>query len=485
MTEQPPLPPSGDYPLLPTAGGYQPTPPGAGWPPPGPVDDLPKAAYASWIRRVGAYLIDYLLLLIAGAVAGLIAGLIEMSCTTGSCGGLSVLTRIISAVLSLAPLAFLTWNEGYRQGITGSSLGKSALKFKVVSERTGQPIGFGPSVARYFAHFIDAVIFGIGYLLPLVTAKRQTIADMMMSTVCLPNEPPSARRSRTPWIIAGATAVVIAIVAVLALTFMGHKSSSRQVVLAFSGLKNPAGVAVDNTGAVYVVDTDNNRVLKLPAGATTATTLPFTGLNRPLGVAIDTNGAVYVADSGDNRVLKLPAGATTPTTLPLSGLNEPKAVAVDSAGSVYVTASVKEPGGTRGQVLKLAPGATDPTKLPFTFFVTAFGGPSGVAVDTAGTVYIADGRVLRLAVGATAADTLPLTNPTNGGGAWGVAVDTAGAVYVTDSYNQRVVKLAAGSTAEVVQPFSGLGQPHGVALDSAGNLYVSDSTNRVLKLPPG
>jgi len=150
MTEQPPVPP------------------GAGWPPPlgQPVDDLPKSAYASWIRRVGAYLIDYVLLLIVGAIAGVIAGVIDTSCATGSCGGWSALARIMHAVLYLAPLTFLIWNEGSRQGATGSSLGKSALKFKVVSERNGEPIGFGSSFARYFAHFVDAIIFGIGYLLP-------------------------------------------------------------------------------------------------------------------------------------------------------------------------------------------------------------------------------------------------------------------------------------------------------------------------------
>jgi len=201
MTEQQPVPPPGVYPPPPPSGGYQPPSPGAGWPPPPgqPVDDLPTEAYASWIRRVGAYLIDYILLLIAGAIAGAIAGVIEsMSCTTESCGGWSVMGRIIAAVLYLAPLAFLIWNEGYRQGTTGSSIGKSVLKFKVVSERTSEPIGFGLSVVRYFAHFIDSIIFGIGYLLPLFTAKRQTIADMIMNTVCLPDEPQRARRSRTP-----------------------------------------------------------------------------------------------------------------------------------------------------------------------------------------------------------------------------------------------------------------------------------------------
>ena len=59
------------------------------------------------------------------------------------------------------------------------------LKFKVVGERTGQPIGFGRSVLRQFAHVVDAVICYVGFLFPLWDAqaadpRRQ--ADV--TTVC-------------------------------------------------------------------------------------------------------------------------------------------------------------------------------------------------------------------------------------------------------------------------------------------------------------
>ena len=78
------------------------------------------------------------------------------------------------------------WNYGYRQGTTGSSIGKSIMKFKVVSEKTGQPIGFGMSIVRQLAHIIDGAICYIGYLFPLWDAKRQTIADKIMTTICVP-----------------------------------------------------------------------------------------------------------------------------------------------------------------------------------------------------------------------------------------------------------------------------------------------------------
>nr|3WW7_A Chain A, Pizza2 protein [synthetic construct]3WW7_B Chain B, Pizza2 protein [synthetic construct]3WW7_C Chain C, Pizza2 protein [synthetic construct] len=68
----------------------------------------------------------------------------------------------------------------------------------------------------------------------------------------------------------------------------------------------------------------------------------------------------------------------------------------------------------------------------------------------------------------------------------GVAVDSAGTVYVTDHGNNRVVKLAAGSNTQTVLPFTGLNTPNGVAVDSAGTVYVTDhGNNRVVKLAAG
>ncbi len=98
----------------------------------------------------------------------------------------STLGKLSIAVAWLAVLAYVVWNYGYRQGTTGSSIGKSIMKFKVVSEKTGQPIGFGMSIVRQIAHIVDGIICYIGYLFPLWDQKRQTLADKIMTTVCLP-----------------------------------------------------------------------------------------------------------------------------------------------------------------------------------------------------------------------------------------------------------------------------------------------------------
>lgn len=83
-------------------------------------------------------------------------------------------------------------------------------------------------------------------------------------------------------------------------------------------------------------------------------------------------------------------------------------------------------------------------------------------MDTAGDVYVVDfDKVLKLAAGSNTPTVLPFTGLSRVDGPHGVAVDTAGAVYVTDSANKRVVKLAAGSNTQTVLPFAGLGEPWG------------------------
>jgi uncharacterized RDD family membrane protein YckC len=81
------------------------------------------------------------------------------------------------------------WNWSYRQGTTGSTVDKSILKFKVVSEKTWQPIGFGRSVLRQLAHRVDQMVCYVGFLFPLWDAKRETLAEMIVGTVCVPITP--------------------------------------------------------------------------------------------------------------------------------------------------------------------------------------------------------------------------------------------------------------------------------------------------------
>jgi streptogramin lyase len=191
-------------------------------------------------------------------------------------------------------------------------------------------------------------------------------------------------------------------------------------VLPFKGLDDPEGVAVDATGAVYVVDYTNGRVLKLPANSSAQTALPSTGrLGSPSGdVAVDTRGNVYLTvTKGNGRavgnyLLKLDAGSDTWTALPSVGNEE--YVAVDPNGTVYVITS-----GASGGVMKLAPGSGDWTEIPGAHrFVDAM----GLAVDGGGNVYVTDHTGYRAP----------------GGGSW------FGVWHPHDDAEGLVVKLPAG-----------------------------------------
>jgi uncharacterized RDD family membrane protein YckC len=189
----PPPPGGGSYPPPPpSSGGYAP-------PPPGPaIRTLPTEAYAPWLTRALAFIIDYLPYVVLQAIGSWILVATQQSacvtdvtqytvnqyCATQD----STLGVLAQWLATLVGLAYLVWNYGYRQGTTGSSVGKSVTKIKVVSEVTGQPIGFGMSVVRQIAHFVDAIICFIGFLFPLWDSKRQTLADKIMTTVVLPIE---------------------------------------------------------------------------------------------------------------------------------------------------------------------------------------------------------------------------------------------------------------------------------------------------------
>ena len=173
--------------------------------------------------------------------------------------------------------------------------------------------------------------------------------------------------------------------------------------------------------------------------------------------------------------------------LPFTDLKGPTALAVDSAGGVYVVDELAR------QVLRLAAGSTSLSVLPIQApspnnpsVMTAY--PAGVAVDGAGDVYFTDSdndRVLKLATGSTTPSVLPFTDLED---PKSLAVDGAGDVYVAESsyHNPRVLKLAAGATTQTVLPFADLKYVNGVAVDSAGGVYVADSgNNRVLKLAAG
>ncbi len=216
----------------------------------------------------------------------------------------------------------------------------------------------------------------------------------------------------------------------------------------------PYGVAVDSSGNLYVADFGNSRVEKFTSTGTYVTQWGSYGFgpgqfDTPRGVAVDSSGNVYVTDYGGRGVEKFTSTGTYITQWGSYGSSNgqfkgPSDVAVDSDGNVYVVDS----GNVR--VEKFTSTGTYVTQWgsygsgPGQFF-----GAEGIAVDSSGNVYVADERNNRVekftntgtyvsqlgcATGACTAGSAPgqFNGPT------GVAVDSSGNVYVADRNNNRV-----------------------------------------------
>ena len=298
----------------------------------------------------------------------------------------------------------------------------------------------------------------------------------------------------------------------------------------------PWGVAVDSAGNVYVADSQNFTIRKVtPAGVVTTLaglagsfgSADGTGsaarFYYPTGVAVDSAGNVYVADFANDTIRKVtPAGVVT-TLAGLAGSTGstdgtgsaarflgPRSVAVDSAGNVYVADegnSTIRKVTPAGVVTTLAGLAGSPGSADGTGSAARFNQPPGVAVDSAGNVYVADvynstiRKVTPAGVVTTLAGLVGSPGSADGTGSTarfkdpnGVAADSAGNVYVADEANETIRKV---TPAGVVTTLGGLvgssgsadgtgsaarfNLPYGVAVDSAGNLYVADYNNYTIR----
>ncbi len=124
--------------------------------------------YASWIQRVGAYLIDWVIIAVIYTI------------------GAVTHTPLLVALFSLIGIAVWAYNRCYLAGTTGQSWGKKALGLRLISEATGEPIGAGMAFVRDICHILDSLLCYIGFLFPIWDAKRQTFADKIIHTVVIP-----------------------------------------------------------------------------------------------------------------------------------------------------------------------------------------------------------------------------------------------------------------------------------------------------------
>jgi RHS repeat-associated protein len=262
-------------------------------------------------------------------------------------------------------------------------------------------------------------------------------------------------------------------------------------------LQGPSGVALDSAGNIYIADEQNNRIRKVTVSTGYISTVAGTGtagysgdggaaisakLNVPYGVAVDSAGNIYIADEGNNRIRKVTstgaistvAGNGTAGYLGDGGaatsaeLYDPFGVGVDGAGNIYIADfannRIREVTASTGYISTVAGNGTAGFSGDGGAAISAeLNYPIGVAVDSAGNIYITDGQNerIRKVAGSTgtistiagngiagylgdggAATSSELNGPT------GVAVD-ASDIYITDAGNNRIRSVGSGLTASI------------------------------------
>src|SRR5947207_1398629 len=200
-------------------------------------------------------------------------------------------------------------------------------------------------------------------------------------------------------------------------------------------LHGPDSVAVDGSGNVFIADTFNSRVCRVDASTQVITTVAGTGIGGFSGdggpatsallnvedVAVDSAGNLFIADYGNSRVRRVDATTQVITTVAGNGtrgysgdggpatsaeLEFPLGIALDTAGNLFIADSLSSPGMNPAGVIRRVVAATQVISTVAgtgtcgnTSCFTGDGGPAtsaevstaeGIAVDSAGSLYIAD-----------------------------------------------------------------------------------------------
>lgn len=282
---------------------------------------------------------------------------------------------------------------------------------------------------------------------------------------------------------------------------------------------DPFGVAIDAQGAIFITDAGDTNAIRRVSIDGVVSTLAGGGIgfadgigadarfDSPSGLALDPQGVLYVADTGNNAIRRVtPDGRVTTIAGdgrpghqdgpgPQARFNGPIGVAIDASGRIIVADTYNDrlrAIDANGVVTTLAGGPT-PGLIDRPGLDARFDTPTGVAIDAAGNILVADtGNDLIRVVSPTGAVTTrvptaaALVRPT------GIAAGPGGEIYVSDERGRIIEgtptgdwRVLAGSSpgfADGPGPDARFRRPSGVAVAAPGRLVVADSGNALLRL---
>lgn len=260
----------------------------------------------------------------------------------------------------------------------------------------------------------------------------------------------------------------------------------------------PSGAAVDGAGNVFVTDTGNNTIRRITPDGVVTTLAGLAGVsgtndgtgsaarfNNPWGIALDRAGNVFISDASSHTIRKVTPVGTNWSVTTLAGqagkhgiqdgtgtaaqFDVPRGLAVDSAGNLYVADSANSmirKVTPSGAVTTLAGRAQTPGFLDGAGNAARFSQPYALAVDNADTIYVTDilgNEAIRLVTPAGAVTTMSLLPLLSS--AEGLAVDGAGNVYFADNTLSTIGKVTSGGLVIAV---AGLKNSPGVS-DGTGS----------------
>ena len=259
-------------------------------------------------------------------------------------------------------------------------------------------------------------------------------------------------------------------------------SNAAQLTVASAIFPNPAGIVFLAGGTLYASDATADTVQKITLTGDVSVVAGTSGaagstdaagalalFNQPGGLVVNASGVLFVADTANATIRRIGADGVVSTF----------------AGSATARGSTNGPG-----------------------LQATFSAPQGLALDAAGNLYVADAgaHTIRLispaGVVTTFAGTAGVSGAVDGPGASarfntpsGVAVDAAGNVYVADRSNNVIRKITPAGVVSTLAGLAGVSgaddgtasgalfnQPSGLVLDGAGNLFVADTGNSTIRM---